>query len=192
MGIKPGIKAAISGGGEAHTPVAPETEVGGPDQASFFGDPRPSEGGGNLVDGAKGSGRPPGATNKRTGKMSAWLSTLGFVHPGRFLAEIVAADTKELAEKLGCKPFEAMDVQRKAATDLLPYYESKMPVGITLPDGVIPVLNIGALDVTPRTQRGGGMSIDDPVQYQTLSDIEPVRSEGDPSHESTKPLIDRS
>ena len=188
---KSGIKAAIETAGLSHTQAAANSGGSAPAQASFFAAPEPIDDGEPIDRDSRGAGRPPGATNKRTGKMAALLQAKGYKHPLLFLAEIYSEDPKVLARNVGCALIDALDLQRKAAAEALPYFESRMPVSVELPDGVVPIINIGALDVTPRGEAPRGMSIDDVEEDQALSGDGAVRPIDHPSHDPAKPLDDQ-
>ena len=81
------------------------------------------------IDAARRAGRPKGALNTRTAQFRDWI--LGKApHPGEALASIYARPVDVLVAELGCTKLEALDRQIRAAAELLPYVESKMPVAI--------------------------------------------------------------
>ncbi len=71
-------------------------------------------------------GRPLGSVNKKSLTLQKYLMALGYTHPAVILAEITARPVEELASHLRCKRLEAFEVQRKAASDLLPYFEGRI------------------------------------------------------------------
>ncbi len=78
---------------------------------------------------ARRAGRPKGSLNKRTEAFRSMI--LGkYAHPGEVLASIYSRPVDVLAAELGCTKLEAMDRQIKAAAELLPFVESKMPVAV--------------------------------------------------------------
>lgn len=52
--------------------------------------------------------------------------------PRAILLEIASTDTNELAERIGCTPFEAQQERRLCAQTVLPYVSSKMPVQVDM------------------------------------------------------------
>ena len=77
------------------------------------------------------SGRPRGAINKRTAKVRDYLLSR-YAHPLEVLAQAYSRPTDALAAELGCKREEAFALQIKAAAELAPYIEGKMPVSVNL------------------------------------------------------------
>lgn len=112
-------------------------------------------------------GRPLNSPNKRTLAMREYFLAR-YTHPLQFLGEIYSRPTKDLAQILGCELVEALDIQRKAATDALPYLESKMPTQLKLPDDDgVPMLVVGSIAAEAKAihagRAAGTMSIDDDV-----------------------------
>lgn len=147
---------------------------------------------GEAAPGRAGPGRPPGAPNKRTGKLKDWILALGYRHPAVVLAELASAEVGDLAKALACKKLEAAELKRKAAIDLLPYFESKMPTTVELPEGeLVPVLNIGVMPTRRAAAGDGAMSlldafdatIEESQQDQGLSDPASVRPGEEGSHD---------
>ena len=78
----------------------------------------------------RGPGRPRGAMNKRTAKVRDYLLSR-YVHPAEALAQAYSRPVDVLAVELGCSKLEAFQAQMRAAAELLPYIESKMPVAVS-------------------------------------------------------------
>lgn len=76
----------------------------------------------------RGRGRPPGALNRKTTDMIAYLEALGFEPPMLQLCKVAAADTAALAAALRCSKVDAFDRQQQARVALLPYFHAKMPI----------------------------------------------------------------
>lgn len=74
----------------------------------------------------RGPGRPPGALNRRTADMLAYLEGLGLQPPMLQLARTAAADTRTLARALRCSIADAFDRQQSARVALLPYWHAKL------------------------------------------------------------------
>jgi hypothetical protein len=115
-----------------------------------------------------GIGRAKGAGNRRTQAMRELYLRMGYVHPMLWLGEILSRPVTELAKELHCKAVEALAEQRKAAADLLPYLESRMPLQIHDDRERSPnVLIVGdvraAVGEARRARAEGAMSIDDDV-----------------------------
>jgi hypothetical protein len=77
----------------------------------------------------RGAGRPRGSANKRTGKLRDYLASR-YTHPLEVLAATAAQPDEHLAADLGCSKHEARQLRVRAASELAPYMESKMPVAI--------------------------------------------------------------
>jgi hypothetical protein len=201
---KPGLAAALSGFGEAHTRAAPagagedpagdSRQVGelGRDRAppaDLFGLPKP-ETSANAVANRGGAGRPPGAINKRTGDLKRYILSLGYKDPAIVLADISSASPKQLMKALpGLKAGEALGAKQRAAEKLMEYFYQKQPTAIELPpnDGR-PLLAIGEMVLRRHTESGEAMSLDDAIddafgieplneEDQALSEAENVRPE---------------
>lgn len=84
-----------------------------------------------AVDLVRKAGRPKGAVNKRTAVMRDYLLTR-YPHPGEALAQAYSRPVEVLAAELGCSKLEAFQAQVRAAAELLPYIESKMPVAVAV------------------------------------------------------------
>jgi hypothetical protein len=76
-------------------------------------------------------GRKIGARNKRTAEFRRFLLNQGG-HPGVFLQRVQDRPTELLAAELGCSKEKALDKQIRAASELLPYVEGKMPVNVNV------------------------------------------------------------
>ena len=79
-------------------------------------------------------GRPKGAKNRRTEEFSRYILQFG-PHPGVTLARVQGRPTDMLAKELGCTKLEAMQLQIRAASELLPYVEGKKPVEVNMHHG---------------------------------------------------------
>lgn len=94
----------------------------------------------------RGRGRPAGSANKRT---AAWRDYLlgRYAHPLETLAQIQSQPVDKLAAELGCKPVEALAVIARAASELAPYLEGKMPVAVDMtvrPGGMLVIEGLNA------------------------------------------------
>lgn len=111
----------------------------------------------------RGRGRPKGSQNKANAEFREVLMRMGYRHPGLNLAALANADPVELAKELsvdqikdgvrwlvGCSPYDAMELIRKANAELLPYFESKRPTEIKVDKNVRGVMFVGDFD----TRRG--------------------------------------
>lgn len=97
----------------------------------------------------RGRGRPPGALNRRTTEMIAYLERLGFEPPMLQLAKVAAADTRELATALRCSRADAFDRQQAARVALLPYFHSRMPLEAVVQTQSAVGIVLGALPGEP-------------------------------------------
>lgn len=117
--------------------------------------------------GAKG--RKPGASNRRSEEFSRYLLQFG-PHPGVALMRMIARPIDMLKEELGCTRLEAAELQRKVASELLPYFESRKPVELKGAPGAAMFIMAGVpgLDGTmagiEAFASGGAIEADDPAQ----------------------------
>lgn len=208
--MKVGLAAALETLSGAHTPADGAGDDGGGGDRGVQGDELDAERGlagdvaqlglfgaepirpGGTVPTRTGvAGRPVGSTNKRTGKIGEYILALGYRHPALILADLANVDPKRLRE-FGMKPAEAMQLKRQAATDLMPYFESKMPVAVTATDADgLPVFVMG--EMTPGgTVIDGAMGMADPVpepatedeKNQGVTEGATVRPEDEGSHDA--------
>lgn len=109
---------------------------------------------GQAVEAVRRAGRPKGALNKRTERLRDFI--LGqHSHPAQVLAQAYSRPVDALAAELGCTRLEAFTVQIRAASELLPYIESKMPVAVDVDArGAIQLVIHGA-EQRPATIDGG-------------------------------------
>lgn len=84
-----------------------------------------------IGEATRSRGRPPGASNKRTADVRDYLLSR-YAHPLEVLAQMISRPTDTLAAELGCKPVEALALQKSAAAELAPYLEGKMPVTVNV------------------------------------------------------------
>lgn len=140
----------------------------------------------------RGPGRPKGSPNKRTAKLRDYVLAR-YRHPAEVLAALASMPVERLAADLLCDRIEAATLQVRAATELLPYLESRMPVAVDLGDTRLPILAIGdvhgdvlaAFGIAAPGDRA--MSIDVmPDQGVTRGGAAP--SHDGPSHAAAKPL----
>lgn len=92
--------------------------------------------------GGRARGRPPGARNRKSVDFEKWYYSAGYKDPAVFLAELYSADPIALARVAGLKVGEAVEIQRRAAVDLLPYLHGKKPTEIVVTDERLPMLMI--------------------------------------------------
>lgn len=103
-------------------------------------------------------GRPKGSANKRNMDMVAYLAALGHRDPMVTLSMLQTADTKALAKAIGCDTpkgrLAVAQMQRQAASDMLPYFYAKKPQQLELGDGdaARPVMVIGEMTVNQRVE----------------------------------------
>lgn len=119
----------------------------------------------------KGPGRPKGSKNKRSEEFRELLTSIpNFKHPGVFLAEIYMDDEQDVQLRV------------RAATELLPYMESKMKqIEIGGPDGSSIPVAYNWLPPTPKEHIPGGVAVtgsmddlfeDEPEEKPDASDDE--------------------
>ena len=72
-----------------------------------------------------------GVVDRTTLQLSRFLRARGYRDPAEFLASIVSADTRELAQALGEEGLGGVvELQIKAAKELMPYFHQKMPLAV--------------------------------------------------------------
>lgn len=112
---------------------------------------------GQAVENVRRAGRPKGAINKRTGQLRDFILAQ-YQHPAVALAQAYSRPVDTLAAELGCSKLEAFTVQVRAAGELLPYIESKMPVAVGIDQrGTIQLVIHGA-EQRPATVDGGDLT----------------------------------
>jgi hypothetical protein len=116
----------------------------------------------------RGAGRPPGARNRKTEAFEKWFYARGYRDPAQVLAEIITMDPRALQQialedrvargelqQLGTKDdpiqtvsvpglVEIIDLQRKAAIDLMPYLHGKKPTEVVITDERLPILVVAS------------------------------------------------
>lgn len=110
-------------------------------------------------------GRPKGAANKRTLQMRDLYLRMGLPHPMLKMGQMLQLTVEDLARALCCSLLEAADLQRKIASDLAPYLESKMPARLDVQGGEgLPVLVMREIDPPKAIREAraqGALAIDD-------------------------------
>lgn len=92
-------------------------------------------------------GRPAGATNRKSKSFEKWFFAMGFKDPAVYLAELYSADPMALRAAIGGETTlkEVVDLQVKAAGELMPYLHGKKPTDLSdVPDEQLPHLFIMA------------------------------------------------
>lgn len=181
-----------------HTPAAPE-----PAGDLFALDAELDQFAGHAVApvAKRGPGRPAGSVNRTTLQLQRLLLQRGYRDPAEFLASIVSMDARELAreltreEKVGeavvrvADVRDAVDLQIKAAKELMPYFHQRMPIAVEHHgDRARPLIIIRDGDgpgARARVVEGEAMSIHDAQeveQDQGFSDGEADASHASHSH----------
>ena len=89
-----------------------------------------------AVDEVRRRGRPKGSRNRRSEDLIRYLGGR-YAHPLEILMQVASRPTDVLAAELGCKRVEALAIQKSAAVEALPYFESKKPVAVQVDSRVI-------------------------------------------------------
>lgn len=76
-------------------------------------------------------GRKKGSTNKRSDDFARYMLQFG-PHPGITMQRIQARPLEILAAELGCSKHQAAQLQIRCADAMMPYFESKKPVGLDI------------------------------------------------------------
>ena len=113
-------------------------------------------------------GRPPGAKNKKTEELRAYLERTGQM-PTEYLASIYRANTAELATKLGAKKHEVVKMQVAAASALLPYTEAKVTADMNVQQNIAPVMLVS--DETARAMSKQGVIVDNDGGYSVAPPV---------------------
>jgi hypothetical protein len=77
-----------------------------------------------------------------------------FTHPLVVLAQTYSRPVETLAAELGCSHLEAFQLQVKAAVELAPYVESRMPVAVNVDARGTIALTIHGLDGVQSVDEG--------------------------------------
>ena len=101
------------------------------EQLELIRDEQPGRDAGAAVQAARRGGRAPGVPNKRTAEMRAYLLRR-YPHPLEALAQLYSRPVEVLAAELGCTLLEAATLAVKAAAEVAPFVEGKMPIAIDL------------------------------------------------------------
>lgn len=80
---------------------------------------------------ARGRGRPRNSKNRQTREVRDYLLRQ-YAHPLEVLAQIYSRPTDMLAAELGCSKDAALQIQVRAAAEVAPYVEGKMPHQVQL------------------------------------------------------------
>lgn len=76
-------------------------------------------------------GRKKGSTNKRSDDFARYMLQFG-PHPGITMQRVQGRSVDQLAAELTCTKREAMQLQIRCASEMLPYFEGKKPVAIDI------------------------------------------------------------
>jgi hypothetical protein len=152
-GIVSGIRNAIAEAG----PLLPLRDE---EQLSLLAEETGSDriGSQHVQFATRGRGRPKGATNKRQADVRNYLLTR-YAHPLEVLAQVYSRPVDALAAELGCSRREAAQLQVRAAAEVAPFVEGKMPVAIDLTTHgdfnlLIPGVNISESDARSAADTG--------------------------------------
>lgn len=104
----------------------------------------------------RGRGRPAGVRNKRTEEVRGYLLSR-YAHPLEVLAQYYSRPVDALSAELGCTKKEAAFLQVRAAAEVAPFVEGKMPVQVDVTTRgdfslLIPGVNISEADAREAAQ----------------------------------------
>jgi hypothetical protein len=144
----------------------------------------------------RGAGRPKGSPNRSTLQLQRYLMSRGYRDPAEFLAATMSMDTRALAAKLAGHAdtsrvsfndaLDVLDLQRRAAGELLPYFHKRLPQAVELTgDGARPLIMImdGPTGITSAVDGSETMSAFDLVEYQEVSATPADKSHDARSHD---------
>ncbi len=146
--------------------MADDPDLFGSDDGSQGDDERAPSGFFDAVAAAgerRGVGRPRGARNRKSVDFEKWFYAMGYRDPAQVLAEIITMDPRALqamaAENAEGLPRttvgeltmvslpsipDIIDLQRKAAVDLMPYLHGKKPTEVVVTDERLPILVVAS------------------------------------------------
>lgn len=141
----------------------------------------------------RGRGRPPGALNRRNAKFRDQILALA-PHPALALARAYSTPLETLAAQLECTKLEAYQVAVRAAAELLPYVESKMPTAVALKQTHDLVLVMpGGSGVSTAELEAIAQDVSDGMaggidwgQAEILDVLPDVSREGEPSQDASR------
>lgn len=137
---KPGVKAAVE------ALAAAELDAFALDRAEQLPLLAEDEAGRELVERARGRGRPPGAKNKRTQELAEAIHRR-FGNPVVELAKLYAfVPVEVLAQRLKCDLVEAAKLQREALATVAKYTDQMMPQAVELDAGAVAAIFLGGGD----------------------------------------------
>lgn len=149
----------------------------------------------------RGAGRPLGARNRKTEAFEKWFYARGYRDPAQVLAELMTMDPRALqqialedkiargeTQQIGSKDdpiqmvtvpglVEILDIQRKAAVDLMPYLHGKKPTEVVITDERLPILVVAAgtnqmAEAAKLIEGRAAMSIGQPLDTSKIKDLE--------------------
>jgi hypothetical protein len=129
-----------------------------------------------LASAPRDRGRPAGTRNKRTAEVRSYLLTR-YAHPLEVLAQIYSRPVDLLAKELGCTKKEAAFLQVRAAGEVAPYVEGKMPVAIDLTAKGDFNLLIPGVNITQEEARQAMTG--DFIPYGEFDEVAPDELEGE-------------
>lgn len=175
--------AAQMGRGEAHTPRDGQLDLLAADLDAELA------GLGDVTGGVapkRGPGRPPGSPNRQTRQMAGLLRARGYRDPWEFLAALYTTPTRDLMRAIGAEDAEKIvEVQRKAASEVMKYTYSPMPVAVEhTGEGGRPVVAVmlGGAGPGDAAKVVDGLSLPI-VQYQRVSEGQGGASHDAASHD---------
>jgi hypothetical protein len=175
--------AAQLGTGEAHTPRDGQLDLLAADLDAELAGLGEVAGG---VPAKRGPGRPPGSPNRTTRQMAGLLRARGYRDPWEFLAALVSTPTGDLRRAIGSEDADkVLEVQRKAAAELMKYTYSPMPVAVEhTGEGGRPVVAVmlGGAGQGDAAKVVDGLSLPI-VQYQGVSGAQGGASHDAASHD---------
>lgn len=175
--------AAQLGTGEAHTPRDGQLDLLAADLDAELAGLDEGVGG---VPTKRGPGRPPGSPNRTTRQMAGLLRARGYRDPWEFLAALYSTPTAKLMAAIGSKDTDrVLEAQRKAASELMKYTYSPMPVAVEhTGEGGRPVVAVmlGGAGPGDAAKVVDGLSLPI-VQYQGVSGSQGGASHDGASHD---------
>lgn len=110
-------------------------------------------------EGRRVRGRPLGSQNKRNADVFDYLASLGHRDPAVTLSLIQSADIAVLARELWCTRAEAVQLQLRAAAELMPFKYAKRPQAIEVTKRELHLFVAGDYNTALPVDQGGAIDI---------------------------------
>lgn len=143
------------------------------EQLGLFGEPQTEAGKALFPAEKRGPGRPWGSRNKRTERTVQWLLQR-YRDPRAVLLEIAEANVGDLAARLGCSLYEALQEKRLCAQAVLPYVAQRQPLAVDVTNRQVVYLTIheGQAEQSGPGDDAIAVRVVESVEYREVGDDE--------------------